>query len=222
MATPLPDGATGAGDRPVRRRQRIEVSSEQVLDTAEELFGARGYRSTSLQQVAQRCGFSVGALYLFFASKEELLAEVLRRRGRRLRELMRLSAERDVPALEALVDWVDTVIGYHRQHPGFGQLSARMVAPGGAEEFPQVFGDFAERRDEALADLVRTIERGQREGAVRAGDPLVLARLLSGLVTAHHTMDPALLGTTVVIDDASFRAFVRDAFAAGRESPPSR
>ena len=214
MATPLPDGAAGDGPRPVQRRPRLEVSRDEVLDTAEELFGARGYRGASLQQVAQRCGFSVGAVYLFFANKEELFAEVLRRRGGRLKELTRVCAARSGPASDGLVDWVDVVIGFHRQHPGFGRLSARMVAPGGPEEFPRSLGVFAERRDEALAPVVELIARGQREGSIRTGDPVVLVRLLSTLVTAHHGMDPALLGTTVVVDDDEFRAFVRDSFAA--------
>ena len=48
-----------------------------ILDTAEELFGNQGYRATSLQQVAERCEFSVGALYQFFAGKEELFALTL-------------------------------------------------------------------------------------------------------------------------------------------------
>ncbi|WP_051683691.1 TetR/AcrR family transcriptional regulator [Blastococcus sp. URHD0036] len=215
MATPLPDGAAGGVPRPVRR-PRIEVSRDDVLDTAEELFGARGYRGTSLQQVAQRCGFSVGAVYLFFANKEDLLAEVIRRRGGRLTELTRVCAGREGSAIDVLVAWVDVVIGFHRQHPGFGQLSARMVAPGGEQEFPRSLGAFAERRDEALAPVVDLVARGQREGSIRAGDPVVLVRLLSALVTAHHGMDPALLGTSVVVDDDDFRAFVRDAFAAAR------
>ncbi|SEP20179.1 TetR/AcrR family transcriptional regulator [Trujillonella endophytica] len=215
MATPLPDGASGDVPRP-DRRPRIEASRDEVLDTAEELFGARGYRGTSLQQVAQRCGFSVGAVYLFFTNKEDLFAEVLRRRGGRLAELTSACAERAGPAIDVLVDWVDVVIGFHRQHPGFGQLSARMVAPGGAEEFPRQLGVFAERRDEALAPVVELIARGQRQGSIRAGDPLVLVRLLSALVTAHHGMDPTLLGTSVVVDDDEFRAFVRDSFAAPR------
>ncbi|RBY84392.1 TetR/AcrR family transcriptional regulator [Blastococcus sp. TF02A-26] len=216
MGRPLPDGVADDGPRPVQRRPRIEASRDQVLDTAEELFGARGYRGASLQQVAQRCGFSVGAVYLFFANKEDLFAEVLRRRGGRLTELTRACVGRDAPAIDVLVEWVDVVIGFHRQHPGFGRLSARMVAPGGSEEFPRSLGIFAERRDEALAPVVELIVRGQRQGTIRAGEPLVLVRLLSGLVTAHHGMDPALLGTSVVADDEEFRAFVRDAFAAPR------
>lgn len=215
MASPSAAGAV-PGPREARRRQRIEVGREQILDTAEELFGALGYRGTSLQQVAARCEFSVGALYLFFTNKEELFREVLTRRGRRQQELVQAVADREGPPLEALLDLVDTIIGFHREHPGFGQISTRMLAPGGGEGFPRSMGDFAERRDQALAPVVAIIERGQREGAVRAGEPLVLARLLSALVTAHHTMDPALLGTTVAIDDGAFRAFVRDAFTARR------
>lgn len=213
MATPLP-GTGAPAPRELRRRQRIELDREQVLDIAEELFGAQGYQGTSLQQVAQRCGFSVGAVYLFVDSKEALLREILSRRGSHLLALVRDCAEADRPPLDTLVAVCDTIIAFHREHPGFGRLATRMHAPGGAEGFPFPAGDFASHRDEALRPVTLVIRRGQREGTVRAGEPLVLARLMSALVTAHHGMDPTLLGTTVVIDDDAFRGFVRDAFRA--------
>jgi AcrR family transcriptional regulator len=59
----------GLSPREVRRLQRIKVGREQILDAAEELFGRQGYRGTSLQQVAKRCEFSIGALYLFIDNK---------------------------------------------------------------------------------------------------------------------------------------------------------
>src|SRR5882724_5551180 len=74
----VPDGPS---PRELRRRQRIEVGREQVLDAAENLFGFNGYSATSLEQVAKACEFSVGALYMFFNSKQELLEAVLDRRG---------------------------------------------------------------------------------------------------------------------------------------------
>ncbi len=49
---------------------------ERVLAAAEELFAEQGYDATSVQQVVTRAGVTKGALYHYFAAKEDLLFEI--------------------------------------------------------------------------------------------------------------------------------------------------
>ena len=58
--------ASGRGQR--KRDQRIL----QILKTAAELFGERGYDAVSLEDVAERLDLTKGSLYYYFASKDEL------------------------------------------------------------------------------------------------------------------------------------------------------
>lgn len=51
-----------------KRDQRIL----QILKTAAELFGERGYDAVSLEDVAERLDLTKGSLYYYFASKDEL------------------------------------------------------------------------------------------------------------------------------------------------------
>jgi len=51
-----------------KRGQRIQ----EILRTAAELFGERGYDSVSLEDVAERLDVTKGSLYYYFSSKEEL------------------------------------------------------------------------------------------------------------------------------------------------------
>jgi AcrR family transcriptional regulator len=50
---------------------------EQILDRAADLFAARGFHGTSVQDVGAACGISGPALYRHFASKDAMLAEML-------------------------------------------------------------------------------------------------------------------------------------------------
>lgn len=52
------------------RRRRIQ-------QTAREVFREKGYAKTSIEQVARRASLSVGAIYLYFKSKEELYVSLL-------------------------------------------------------------------------------------------------------------------------------------------------
>jgi len=62
---------------PTRRRQK-EARPQQLLDAALELFVEKGFAATRAEEVAQRAGVSKGTLYLYYASKEELLKAVIR------------------------------------------------------------------------------------------------------------------------------------------------
>ncbi len=49
----------------------------QILDTAAELFAARGFHGVSVADLGAACGISGPALYKHFASKDAMLAEML-------------------------------------------------------------------------------------------------------------------------------------------------
>jgi Transcriptional regulator len=64
-----PDGGDAVLSRVQRRRgKRIQ----QILTTAAELFGERGYDAVSLEDVAERLDVTKGSLYYYFSSKDEL------------------------------------------------------------------------------------------------------------------------------------------------------
>lgn len=49
-----------------------------ILDTAARLFREEGYAAVSLRDVAGECGMKAASLYYHFASKDEIVSEVLR------------------------------------------------------------------------------------------------------------------------------------------------
>lgn len=49
----------------------------EILDTAAELFAKQGAGSTTVRQIADSIGIGSGSLYHHFASKDEILAEIL-------------------------------------------------------------------------------------------------------------------------------------------------
>lgn len=53
-------------------------SRRLILDTAARLFKEEGWTATSLRDIAAECGIKAGSLYYHFASKDEIVAEVLR------------------------------------------------------------------------------------------------------------------------------------------------
>jgi AcrR family transcriptional regulator len=183
------------------------MSREQILDTAEELFGNQGYRATSLQQVAERCEFSVGALYQFFSGKEELLQAVMYRRGPELFSLMRAAVAPSAGGVANLVALVGAISAFFERFPAYGQLTIRLASPG--EDAPRDLGPSGEGFAGALALFADVLRNGQRSGDVCGGDPAALAELASSMMTAY-LRDRSPDGLSF----AEFREILSAAFAA--------
>ena len=70
--------ARPANQQSMRRREAPEVRVEQLLDAAEEMLLSRGPQA-SIAEIAETAGVAKGTLYLYFKSKQELLAALRQR-----------------------------------------------------------------------------------------------------------------------------------------------
>lgn len=78
--------------RDLRQLALADVRRRSVLDAARAVFFELGMEKTSMREIAQRAGYTVGALYSYFANKEEvygaLLAESLERLNARVQQAL--------------------------------------------------------------------------------------------------------------------------------------
>jgi AcrR family transcriptional regulator len=56
---------------------RSKESRAQILAAAARLFREQGYAATTLRQIAAAAGIQAGSIYYHFASKDDILIEVL-------------------------------------------------------------------------------------------------------------------------------------------------
>jgi AcrR family transcriptional regulator len=59
---------------------RTIVTKAKLLDAAQALFAEQGFEKTQLDEVAARAGYSRGAIYAHYSSKEELFLELMEHR----------------------------------------------------------------------------------------------------------------------------------------------
>jgi AcrR family transcriptional regulator len=154
---------------------------EEILDAAAELFTNRGYAATATRMIADAVGIRQASLYYHFASKEELLAELLAGTVRpSLAFAAALATEAEPPdaRLFALAAFDTSVLCGGRWNLGALYL------------LPEVRGDrFAGFRDErtelrlAYAGLIRDLSEA---GAQSEADEL--ADLVFGLVESVITI----------------------------------
>ncbi len=65
-----------AGATPARASQK-QATRERVVAAARELFVTHGYQGTTIREIARHAGVAVGSVFTTFASKAEILSEVM-------------------------------------------------------------------------------------------------------------------------------------------------
>jgi AcrR family transcriptional regulator len=186
--------SAGAGRREQRRLLAQDLGRAQLLDAAEEVFGRKGFHDTTLKEIAELAEFSVGSVYSFFENKEDLYLQVFLRRGAEFLPGMEAAVAAGGSPLEQLHRLVDFEVGFFRAHPAFGRLYLRSAATVVPTSEPADSEALSERFRAAMRIQADVFARGQAAGELRDGDPDVLSRLFSGLVSAYQSMDPAVVG----------------------------
>jgi AcrR family transcriptional regulator len=60
-----------------RAKDRIATRRSQILEAAYDVFATKGYRDTTVADIAQRLGIGHGTFYRYFANKHDVFEQVL-------------------------------------------------------------------------------------------------------------------------------------------------
>lgn len=165
---------TGAGPRGNYRK--TAVTRARILDAALEVFGAQGYESGSLREVAALAGISQAGLLHHFPNKVALLSAVLERRDE--------GASEETGRAEPGVHTLGALVEYARQSafkPGEIELFAVLSAEATRPEHPA--NAYMRRRYQWITDIaVESLSAARDQGHLRPdADPLRLASQMFAL-----------------------------------------
>jgi AcrR family transcriptional regulator len=79
--------------QPRKPQERTAVTRDLLLGAAEQVFARRGYEKAQLEEIAQASGFSKGALYAHFKSKEELFLALAKRKAEGYQTKLRVALD---------------------------------------------------------------------------------------------------------------------------------
>jgi AcrR family transcriptional regulator len=164
-----------------RFHRRPAARPEELVEAALAVFGERGFRATTLEEVAARAGVSKGTVYLYFASKDDLFRAVVEAKVVTLLASAEAMARTHAgSATELLVDVV------HRMWDAMSRTD--MVCMGRlvqAEltQFPEVKRFYFEQVIQRHRRLLRNIAaRGVASGEFRAEATVIVPRMVPSLV----------------------------------------
>jgi AcrR family transcriptional regulator len=225
----MPNG-TGADSRGGARRRAVkapEVRRDELVAAAVGLFQQRGFHQTTVQDIARAADVAPGTVYLYFASKDQVLLQC----HHRLRHGMaaqiaasvadvldRLEAGRDgigpMDGLAELVEqMVEAAVAYARENRELCEVCMKYVPPADPGRGDQLG---------LLQPFADVLDRAANLGLVQVDDPMVTAHLLgaalgSSLCSAVVYGSPPLDRVSVAAKQLVWRALGSPA----RTAPPA-
>ncbi|GAB3073473.1 TetR/AcrR family transcriptional regulator [Intrasporangium mesophilum] len=129
---------------------------EEILTAALDVIARNGYQRTSVRDLADAVGLSQAGLLHYFSSKEELFAEILRKRDE-------VDRERMPDGGGAMVGGLIEVVRHNATVPGLVQLYAQLSTEATHPEHA-AHGYFVERYASLRTALASEIQAAQDQG----------------------------------------------------------
>jgi len=176
--------------------ERAQQKRGQILDAARGLFLTHGYAHTSTEAIRLAAGVSKETLYRYYATKEELFADVLRRltlehlpKPLQLDETLAHGADRK-QLRRVLRMLAQEIIGMMMQ-PDYLSLLRVVIAE--STRFPHVGEVFRKTvPEQAIAAISEVLKRLREKGLVAKIDDEAAARMLLGSLLTYAILDGVL------------------------------
>jgi len=172
------------------RERRLEHTRSVLLDAAEEVFAEKGFMAASLDDIAGAAGYTKGAIYKHFATKEDLFLAVSDRYWRRyfdnFAEVMSTATQIGAHELDQIAArWRQLSRDRGAEHAALGHEFTLYLLRN-----PEARGRVAAKRSEVVEKLAKFIVEGiDRLGGALLIPPLTFAHVLVA------TTDAVMLGS---------------------------
>ena len=194
-------------------RTQGDRRAERVLSAARELFFERGYRGTTMQQIAKRAGYSKRTAYLDYRNKDELFISVCAEGGALLLEKLQAVPVAELSIEDGIESYLDVYIRFSREDRGYFRMIFNESTPDIIECCsPAVASRVGEIERACLGVVADWVERAIAAKQLPDVDPWETAGIIVGSVTGIILMTMA--GSQSVYSQTSLESLARKAIWA--------
>ncbi len=149
-------------------RARTEISKENrkqfILDSAEQLMLEEGLSNLSIARVAKKSKLAVGTIYLYFDSKEDIIANLtIKSREILLEKFIEYTHEKE-DALEKIAELLMAFYAFYKEKPFYNQLVSFYETNSGLQE-TQELKDASYNITKFVIDIVK---EGKAKKSIRS------------------------------------------------------
>jgi AcrR family transcriptional regulator len=159
------------------RAQQVAQTRDALVRAGRELFGQKGFRQTSVEDLARAARVTTGALYHHFPTKTAVFEAVFEHAHTELMAASLAAAENATDDLDLLVRGFEAFLDAVLEP----ELQRILILDAPAVLGPARFTELDERY--AFAAIVAALRTATESGTLRVDDPETVTRLLLGALT---------------------------------------
>ncbi|HME16097.1 MAG TPA: helix-turn-helix domain-containing protein [Mycobacterium sp.] len=159
------------------RAQQVAQTRESLIRAGRELFGEKGFRQTSVEDLARAARVTTGALYHHFPTKTALFEAVFEHAHTELMAASMAAAEDATDDLDLLARGFEAFLDAVLE----ADLQRILILDAPAVLGPGRFTELDERY--AFAVIVAALRAATESGSLHVDDPETVTRLLLGALT---------------------------------------
>ena len=169
-----------------RREREREQRKAQILDTARALLMEKGLNATSINQIAKRAELSVGAIYFYYKSKEDLYAALQVEGLELLSQTIRQSVQEQSSPEENIRKIAMAYLKFSEEHKNYFDIINYFLASPEPIFSQELKIQVDERGKNNLTILTDILRAGIHDGIFKSVDPrrqaIILWSTLHGMI----------------------------------------
>lgn len=148
---------------------------KEILKAAAQLFAAKGFHRTQMDQVAQQAGIGKGTIYRYFPGKEDLYFSILDQAVSDLQECLMRDFRESVRPQHKLVKMMSDMAELFLRNRSLLKL-IHEIENG---EIKKRHQNIRRQNDKIVSLIADAVREGIRSGEFKRGDPRLLAAQLA-------------------------------------------
>lgn len=153
------------------RDEQKEQRRQLIISKALELFARKGYSDTKIGDIAKAADMSVGLMFHYFESKEQLYEELVRMGAEGTKIPLDMNFE---DPLDYFSGFLKILFQYAKEQPWVFYMFVLMSQARRSDGIPQHIKEIAMSVDQ-VEQSAEIIAAGQKYGYFREGDPYALS-----------------------------------------------
>lgn len=153
------------------RDEQKEQRRQLIISKALELFAKKGYSDTKIGDIAKAADMSVGLMFHYFESKEQLYAQLVQMGAEGTNIPQQMNFENPLDYFET---FLNTLFSYAKEQPWVFHMFVLMAQARRSEGIPPHIKETALKINQ-IEESAEIIKAGQQYGYFREGDPHLLS-----------------------------------------------
>tara|TARA_R100001143_G_scaffold61071_2_gene61183 strand:+ start:4658 stop:5332 length:675 start_codon:yes stop_codon:yes gene_type:complete len=168
----------------ISRKERERLArKEAIIDAAEEVITLKGFKNSTMDEIAEKAELGKGTLYLYFNSKTSIYLAICDRGSKLLNQKMAQVITMDIKGIEMVKEMGHVYLDFIKSNPiyfnAFNFFENSLSEDRLVES--AIVDDLQEHGVEAMTYVVRALQIGMQDGTIRTNyDPKELGIIFWG------------------------------------------